>query len=179
MLLRLAGAAGLLAAVVFGLAWNSAAETNRELETLAAGRDIGAERRALAPLAVWLAYAGLLARGGRHEDAQAVLADIAERGDGHLRVQALYNLANLTLRQSLDALAQGQDQRAAAFGASAKETYRRALRAEPGFWDAKYNLELATRLAPDFETVERTEGDEEPEGRRLWTQLPGTPRGLP
>jgi mxaK protein len=48
-----------------------------------------------------------------------------------------------------------------------------------GFWDAKYNLEVAMRLLPEMNRVNI--GDDEPENKKskLWTTVPGFPRGLP
>jgi mxaK protein len=62
----------------------------------------------------------------------------------------------------------------------AKDDYRRALSLDPDFWDAKFNFDVAMRLVRDLPGYEQ-EGEEAPPDAktRLWTDLPGVPRGLP
>jgi mxaK protein len=62
----------------------------------------------------------------------------------------------------------------------AKDGYRRSLALDPGLWDAKYNLDVAMRLVRDFPQIDRM-SEEEPADLpvRLWSDLPGLPRGLP
>jgi len=65
---------------------------------------------------------------------------------------ARFNSANLLLRQAgaLGAGRQtGQAGQALPLIELAKEQYRELLRRDPGFWDARYNLERAQRLLPD------------------------------
>lgn len=62
----------------------------------------------------------------------------------------------------------------------AKQAYRQALALDSGFWDAKYNLELAMRLLPEFDRISPTELDDDAaKPSQLWTTVPGFPRGLP
>jgi mxaK protein len=68
---------------------------------------------------------------------------------GPLAVAALYNIGNLHLRQGLAAQEAGQKAQSLALFELAKQSYRDALALEPGYWDAKYNLERTLRLAPD------------------------------
>lgn len=68
---------------------------------------------------------------------------------GPLAVVALYNIGNLHLHQGLAAQDAGQKAQSLALFELAKQSYRDALALEPGYWDAKYNLERALRLAPD------------------------------
>ncbi len=61
----------------------------------------------------------------------------------------------------------------------ARDFYVRALRLEPGFWDAKYNLDVAMRLVRDFPDVQIQGDDRKRPTSRLWTDLPGLPKGGP
>ncbi|MBM3654860.1 MAG: MxaK protein, partial [Alphaproteobacteria bacterium] len=50
----------------------------------------------------------------------------------------------------------------------------------PEYWDAKYNLDVAVRLVRDFPDFERKSGDElSADPKKLWTDIPGKPKGLP
>lgn len=160
--------------------WREAHAAKAALAEFAAGRDIGPERRFSAAPPVRLAYALYLARREQWNEARDVLADLGEQGPPAFRVRVRYDLGNLYLRQALAETERGEAGRAAPLAELAKDAYRRALRADPGFRDAKYNLEVATRLMPDFDPVDS--GAEEPDedaARKLWTRVPGFPRGLP
>lgn len=160
--------------------WRQAHRVSAAIAEFAAGRDIGVDRRFGAPAPVRLAYGLYLARREQYAEAREVLADLAERGDGGFPALALYDLGNTYLRQALAETERSEAGRAAPLAELAKEAYRRALRADPEFGDAKYNLEVATRLSPDFDPVDS--GLEEPDedaARKLWTRVPGFPRGLP
>jgi len=173
-LLTLAGAAWELGQ------WRAARDIAAALAEFAAGRDIGPERRFDAALPVHLAYALYLGRQDRHADAQAELAELAGEGDASFRTRVLYDLGNVYLRQALATVERGEPGRAAPLAELAKDAYRRALRIDPGFRDAKYNLETASRLLPDFDPVDNgSEIPDEETARKLWTRVPGFPRGLP
>jgi mxaK protein len=163
-----------------GWEWWAASDVKAAIAEFTAGRDIGPERRFSSPPPVRLAYALYLARREQFADAQEVLAGLSDVGASEFRARTSYNLGNLYLRQALAEVERGEAGRAVPLAELAKEAYRRALRADPAFWDAKYNLEAATRLSPDFDPVES--GSEEPDedaARKLWTRVPGFPRGLP
>jgi mxaK protein len=183
--LKLPLAAGLAVLALAGsaysaLEWSRARATEAALAEFAAGRDIGPERRYGAAPPVRLAYALYLAEREQHAEAQELLAELGEQGEAAFRARARYGLGNLYLRRALAAAEQGRAERAAPLAELAKDAYRRALRADPGFGDAKYNLEVATRLAPDFEPLDSgTEPPDEDAARKLWTRVPGFPRGLP
>jgi mxaK protein len=62
----------------------------------------------------------------------------------------------------------------------ARQDYRRALFAMPEFWDAKFNLDVASRLIRDYPELSRGEGDElRVEPKKIWTDIPGQPKGGP
>ena len=62
----------------------------------------------------------------------------------------------------------------------AKQRYRDALRDRPDDWDARYNLERALWLAPEIETAQAAEEEEEQAPReRVVTTLQGVRLDLP
>lgn len=161
--------------------WRESRLVGAALQTLLAGRDIGPERRFGAPESVRLAHALYLARREDYRDAEAVLAELAQSSSPHIGAKALYNLGNVYLRRAIAAVERAQPTQAGTLAELAKQAYRRALRRRPDDWAAKYNYEVAARLMPDFDRV-----DSEPEplpeeeaARKLWTRVPGFPRGLP
>ncbi|HWP01041.1 MAG TPA: MxaK protein [Methylococcus sp.] len=160
--------------------WHSAAAANAAISSLLSGHDLPPERIVDAPLFVLLARALYLGRQDRYEEAVELLRYLESRGDACFRSNVYFDQGNLHLRRALDAVAQAEFTRAAGFAELAKEAYRRSLQIEPTNWDAKYNLEVAMRLSPDFERA-TGEAEEEATGEesRLWTTLPGFPRGLP
>lgn len=117
---------------------------------------------------------------GRLDEAQPLLNQILGRSDRRLAVDALYDMANARLRTALEHLESGRIDPAVPLVRLAKENYRRALTLDPGFWDAKYNLDVAMRLVRDFPQID-ADGEEIPPeaAKRLWTDLPGLPKGLP
>lgn len=111
------------------------------------------------------AHALALARTGRYEEALAAHKALVQGERGPLRTAALYNLGNLHLRQ---ALRNGPARAAEALPLVelAKQSLRDALRADPGDWDARYNLERALWLAPEID-AQAGEDNEPPVGREL------------
>ncbi|MGY0196199.1 MxaK protein [Leptothrix sp. BB-4] len=134
-----------------------------------------------APRAVRLARATALAQAGAADAAVRLYGGLIEPGRvDAIGRDALFDLGNLYLRQGLGL---GRDPKADAAAAGplvelAKQRYRDLLRADPGDWDARHNLERALRLAPEeHEAV--VEADSEPVERRQ-VQLRGmTPGDLP
>ena len=99
--------------------------------------------------AVRLAQAVALARAGQHAEGGELYYDLSRLAPsseaGRL---ALYDLANMYLREAAGDSAQGPV-RSPPMLETAKARYRELLRLEPGNWDARYNLERALRLAPE------------------------------
>ncbi|HSW06557.1 MxaK protein [Aquabacterium sp.] len=96
------------------------------------------------------ARARALAAAGRHDAAvKQYSALIQASSPPGLRQAALYNLANLYLRQSAAAEAGPS----LVVMALAKQRYRDLLRMDPLDWDARYNLERALRMAPEDEAT--------------------------
>lgn len=169
-----------LAAAAFASQWQDRAAADRDIAGLLAGHDLPAERAVPAPPPVSLARALLLARQDRYEEALDLLNYLGDKGGDDFRAKVHYNLGNLHLRRALSKAASGQLQQAVPLAELAKDAYRRSLRLAPAFWDAKYNLEVAMRLLPEFDRVDSPgEESQEEEPRGLWSGIPGFPRGLP
>jgi len=131
--------------------------------------------------------ASRLGQAGRMQQALALYAKISAGPDLQLVKAAHYNSANLYLRQAVELLDQ---QGLAAWDsvnpllALSRQGYQRALRIDPAFYDAKYNLELVLRLAPDIHSStpkQQEDEDEQDVGERPtgWPSIPGFPRGMP
>lgn len=137
------GAAALACAAVAAVdGWRlqQAQRANRAITAATAGAEAidGA-----APRDVRLARAGALAAAGDYDAAfKAYGALIEPDALDAVGRHALYNLANMHLRQGIatDAMPMVE---------LAKQRYRDLLRVAPDDWDARYNLERALRLAPE------------------------------
>lgn len=115
------------------------------------------EQSTSAPMAddprVWIAASRQPARQGGIAEAAALLRRAADASADpqqvDLRSTAWYDLGNLYLREALRLLQSGADASALPLLELSKESYRNALLDRPDLWDAKFNLELALRVAPD------------------------------
>lgn len=139
-----------------------------------------------APARVVFAQAVALERAGRIEEALAVYAEAEALGSDAVQHAARVNVANLYLRRGIQAAREdGNAARALTLVQLAKTGLRRALRERPDDWNARYNLELALRLLPDYtaRNWSRSGKDSEVEDAVLrdkaaWTDMIGTPRGM-
>jgi len=133
--------------------FNPRERTDHGLEAL----DAGEPEQAVEPLEAALRLAGEdpVARfnagtgrliAGRGE-AQGLLETAAETGDRELAPRALYNLGNARMLAG--------DLRGAI------EAFKQALRLDPGFHDAKFNLELAQRLLEQLQEPPEPEQDDQ------------------
>jgi mxaK protein len=150
LMLILAGAA-----VYDGLRWWSAARIDSRIRS-------GVILPDTARLAPQVAFAQGYMLAGRGDNLRALTRyrEAADAGGRRLAVAALYNIGNLHLRQALASQDAGQKAQALALFELAKQSYRDALALEPGYWDAKYNLERALRLAPDATPEPPTPGQQ-------------------
>ena len=171
-------AASLCASGIFATRLIIDQRANTDIVGLASGHDV-----TVAPdVRPELLFARLvfLTTRDRFDEAQPLVNRIATSGAPRIAAAALYDLANGRLRVAIGHLESNDIDPAVPLVRLAKEGYRRALTVDPGFWDAKYNLDVAMRLVRDFPQIE-TSGEEIPPdaAKRLWTDLPGIPRGLP
>ena len=147
-------------------------ETDAEKKDAPAPRD--------APREVRLARAIALAQAGAHDAAFKSYSGLIQPGalDAVGR-QAQFNLGNMYLRQALAASPGSATGAPSAESAPlielAKQRYRDLLRADPGDWDARYNLERALRLAPEEQEAYAEDQNVPVERRRV--QLRGMDPG--
>ena len=162
---------------------------NKIIDALERREDIVVAEQASAEVS--FARLRFLAAVGRLDEALPrveLLAGLAAVQDGSpvpgkstdIAVWSLYNMGNARLRQALELLGSTRTEEAPSLVRLAKEYYVRALRLDAGFWDARYNLDIASRLVRDLPPADVSEEEESPEKpKRLWTDLPGLPKGLP
>lgn len=155
-------------------------QENGWLAELAGGHDIDAGRLATAAPEVRLARALYLHGHKRYDEALDTLNQVWTRGDAPLQALARYAGGNIFLERAMAELEAGRMDQAMPLLALAKQAYRAALQIDSGFWEAKYNLETASRLLPDFDRIDSGhEEDNSVRSTQLWTTVPGFPRGLP
>lgn len=113
------------------------------------------------------------------EQAQPLVQRVAQSAPMQTAANILYDTGNSRLRHAIHLIEDGKFDAATADVVLARDFYMRALRLEPGFWDAKYNLDVAMRLVRDFPDVQIQGDDRKRPTSRLWTDLPGLPKGGP
>lgn len=167
-----------LAALGFGVsAWRADA-ANRSIAALDAGTDLDPGTGAPAPVLV--ARVGYLAGHGRLVETEPLVAALDRMGASDAASRARYRVANARMREAFTLLTRGAIDKAGPQVTLARQDYRRALRDRPDFWDAKFNLDVASRLIRDFPEFDRASGDElRAEPKQIWTDIPGQPRGGP
>lgn len=134
-----------------------ASQLNRALLEIAAGETVDGDHPELA-----FARAYAQQQAGDFDAALAGYAAI-DVPDGHrLQAPIRYNLANLHLRRGLEYRDGGADDLALPLIELAKEYYRELLRTDSQNWPAKFNLELALRVAPEADP-EPVEPERNPE----------------
>ncbi len=101
-----------------------------------------------------LAAAYLAQRDGRLEEALTVYGEVDAQSDPRLRDVLRFNLGNLYLARAAQLEAAGEKALSISLIEQAKENYREVLRADPGSWDARYNLSRALEMLPDLEDVQ-------------------------
>jgi mxaK protein len=116
-------------------------------------------------------------REGNFEAALQAYKGLSQGDDPALSLDALYNLGNLQLRAALKN-GPREARRSLPLIELAKQSYRDLLRRDPEDWDARYNLELALRLAPETDDAIADEDPPEQEDRVMST-LPGAKLDLP
>jgi mxaK protein len=146
-----------------------AAAIARATAPAAADRDVPEAR---------FAQALALGAAGRYEPALQAHKALVQDEHGALREAALYNLGNLHLREALKSGRTPADV-SAPLVELAKQGYRDALRADPGDWDARFNLERALQLAPEVDDDAADDGAPEPDKELTITTAPAGRSDLP
>lgn len=152
--------------------------SNAKIEALIAGQDVLVDP-AFASSEVTMARLRYLLFRDRLEEAQGLIDNAAPHMRPEVRADAIYNMANARLRIALAEIQKRQLDQAIPLVRLAKDDYRAALQARPENWDFKYNLDVAMRLVRDFPQPDLSEEEGDPDNKRVWTDLPGVPRGLP
>jgi mxaK protein len=116
---------------------------------------------------------------GQLEQAQPLAERVAQRGPPAMAADMLYDQGNARLHHAIRLIAENKLDAATGDVVLARDYYTRCLRIEPGFWDAKYNLDIAMRLVRDFPDFESHAEDLQRPTSKLWTDLPGLPKGGP
>jgi len=107
--------------------------------------------------AVQLSTASALSAGGQFERAESLLVKLIGHHQAEPSAQAArYNLANHYLRQGLRSDLPGNQTRPLV--ELAKQRYGDLLLIDPHDWNARYNLEVALRVAPEVTTKSRDKG---------------------
>ena len=119
-----------------------------------------------------------LSRTGRADAALKAYKDLSQGSRADLRIAALYNLGNLHIREAQRTGADDPTQ-ALPLIELAKQSYRDVLRAEPGNWDARYNLERALQLAPELDDPAAEEEETESPEQHVSSTLQGARMDLP
>lgn len=167
-----------LATAALLIEWRSAVDANETIAALGEGHDIAVNASAR-PEAL-LARIAFLAARNDVEHARALLGALDHSGGAETRARGHYLLGNALLRKAFEQIERSELEAATPLVNLAKREYRRALQLTPDYWDAKFNLDVAARLVRDFPEFERKSGDElSADPKKLWTDIPGKPKGLP
>lgn len=157
----------------------SAQRVNKQIQGLQSGID-DASVTSSAPEQLVLARVNELIRRDRLDEAQALANAAASRLSPMARAKVLYNIANERTRRAIALVQKSDLDGATALVNLAKSEYRIALRLYPDDWNAKYNLDVAMRMVRDLPVGEADEDEIPPDApKRIWTDLPGVPKGLP
>lgn len=152
--------------------------TTRLISELYKGIDVSIPEDTSNP-SLLLARLGFLLRYDELESAQALVDGARLRVSPSDMAKLLYNLANARIRQARILADQHEIELSKAEVQLAKALYREALSLHPQLEDAKFNLEYALRLVRDLPKRPPEDEEAQVDPKRLWTELPGIPRGLP
>jgi len=179
--LALATALAASVAALAALTWriHDVRRDNATIAALKAGEDISVDLRK-ASGEVLFARSEFLLSHDRREEAQALLDSSSRFADPKLRARLLANHANARIRLAIAFVERGNQDKAVPLTRLAKDEFRLALRLDPDAWDIKYNFDIAMRIVRDFPGYDQEGEDIPPDApKRLWTDLPGVPKGLP
>ena len=166
------------ATLVSVLMWRSVVDTNAAIADLQAGRDLQVDLDARPELLI--ARIWFLTRRDDVDRARPFVEALDRRDGDEVKARGHFLLANALLRKAMGRIERGELDGAGPLVTLAKREYRLTLQLVPEFWDAKYNFDVAARLVRDFPEFERKSGDELfADPKKLWTDIPGAPKGLP
>ncbi|MBS0252981.1 MAG: hypothetical protein JSR78_18135 [Proteobacteria bacterium] len=151
---------------------------NSRIHQLLARRDFTINVRTATPQEI-LARVNESLRRDQIADAQSTLSLSAERLPPAIHAAALYNIANFRTLLAAEAVRKGDLDGAAALVNLAKTEYRLALKLDPANWDARYNIDVAMRIVRDLPQADNPDKESPDAPKKLWTDLPGIPKGLP
>ena len=158
--------------------WLNAGASNKTIEDLTMGRDLPVDSTDTPE--VLLARITSLAKRDDTDTPRLLIDSLEQHGQTELAARARYNLANALLRKGFMALEKGDLEAAGPLVNLSRREYRRSLTLRPDFWDAKFNFDVASRLLREYPQLDRTSGDELlADPKKIWTDLPGLPKGLP
>ena len=153
---------------------------NQWMVELTNGHDITVDNLVTSAPEVRLARSVFLRQKNRYNEALDTLSLIVSQGNNELQTLSRYNLGNVYLAQAMVEVEAGRVNQAMPLLSLAKQAYRQALTYDSHFWDAKFNLELAMHLLPEFDRISNGQlDDNQSQPSQLWTTVPGFPRGLP
>ncbi|WP_407048496.1 hypothetical protein [Methyloraptor flagellatus] len=158
--------------------WWRTARERATVAALAAGRDIAVGPDRPAPV-VYARLLFLLDRN-RLDEAEPLIETLAHTADRRLAAEALLAAGNARMTRAIDLIEAGKIDEATPLVGLAKQRYMQGLRRVPEHWSLKVDLDIAMRLVRDFPPAD-VKGDDEPppSESKLWTDLPGLPKGLP
>jgi len=123
------------------------------------------------------AHALALSHTGKSDAALNIYKSLSRSKRADIRLAAFYNTGNVYMR---DAARSNADEgfESLPLVELAKQAYRDVLREQPTDWDARYNLERAFWLAPEFE-FEGDESDAPLKEQRVMSTIRGEAVNLP
>jgi mxaK protein len=111
--------------------------------------------------------------------ALALYKSLETESDTSLRNDARFNSGNLYMRKAQALKDTPMAAQAVPLVELAKQSYREVLRADPQYWDARYNLERALRAQPDADEGTAGEFVAPLNSERAVTTMRGVTLGLP
>ncbi|MGO4685839.1 hypothetical protein [Hyphomicrobium sp. 2TAF46] len=156
----------------------SARRSNDNIRQLVERHDVPVDIKRAHPQEI-LARIDESVRRDHIDDAQSILSIAGERLPPTVRASALYNIANTRTRLAAEAVRRGDIDSATAMINLAKSEYRLALKLDSENWDARHNLDVAMRVVRDFPQADNPDLSSPDAPKKLWTDLPGIPKGLP
>ncbi|HML28894.1 MAG TPA: hypothetical protein PKE16_08655 [Hyphomicrobium sp.] len=151
---------------------------NRNIRELVSRHDIPIDTRHASPQEI-LARINESLRRDQIDEAQTTFSAASENLPPEVRARALYNIANTRTLLAGEFVHKGNLDGAAALINVAKSEYRMALKLDPENWDARFNIDVAMRIVRDLPLGNNPDTKAPAEPKKLWTDLPGIPKGLP